>query len=67
MFLSRATTLACKTGYIFLHFSGERRQARSERGAPDTREGGRYLEELQIFGNLQSTCAVLDPSISKKP
>ena len=47
MFVSRATTLACKAGYIFLHFSGERRQAQSEQGASDTRERGRYLEELQ--------------------
>ena len=30
--------IACRTGIIFRRFSGERRQARSERGAPDTRD-----------------------------
>ena len=28
--------IACRTGIIFRGFSGERRQARRERGAPDT-------------------------------
>ena len=34
-----AVCLACRTGVSFSHFSGERRQARSERGAREVRDG----------------------------
>ena len=41
--------LACIMSILFPPFSGERRQARSQRGVPNTRDGGRHRKEIIFF------------------
>ena len=41
MHVAETRKIACRMGVVFSRFTGKQRQARSERGARDTRNGGR--------------------------
>ena len=58
LFCIIAAKLACKRGVIFSRFSGDLKQARSERGARDTRHvrrGKALFARLKLTPDLQAT------------
>ena len=62
LFCIIAAKLACKRGVIFSRFSGELKQARSERAARDTRHARRGKALLARFA-LVFTCLKLTPDL----